>query len=333
MTVTTRSRFKVLENLPKIEGVRFKHLEDKKVVVYENGRVFRVLENGYDEPNQHRLVPRGRRNVRYRLVTVNVTENGKRKQKRYYVHRLVGKAFIPNPENKPQINHIDGNGENNHVSNLEWVTAKENTAHAFKLGLINTLDTTNNRCDRCEDNPVISARFCVSCKTEFENLKGRLNTIQNRRNEVRNIDTKLFKERYKTIVRMRYRGQTLEQIGDHFGFSRERARQLLEEIKEDNEKIYKTGKLLADTLQTKGTTEEKYTNNFKVSLKAARVNANYLLGDIADELGVTPSTVGNWENGKTKIPNNQFEKMLDLYKTPIMYVKVLPARKWVQAIN
>src|SRR5699024_11662706 len=69
MTVTTRDRFKVLENLPKIEGVRFKHLEDKKVVVYENGRIFRVLENGYDEPNQHRLVPRGRRNVRDRKST------------------------------------------------------------------------------------------------------------------------------------------------------------------------------------------------------------------------------------------------------------------------
>ena len=50
-------------------------------------------------------------------------------------HRLVGKLFIPNQENKPQINHIDGDKLNNNINNLEWVTAKENTAHAFEAKL------------------------------------------------------------------------------------------------------------------------------------------------------------------------------------------------------
>ena len=63
---------------------------------------------------------------------VELYKDGKRKS--FKVHRLVAIAFIPNPDNKPEVNHIDGNKINNNIDNLEWVTSSENTIHAYETG-------------------------------------------------------------------------------------------------------------------------------------------------------------------------------------------------------
>ncbi len=72
---------------------------------------------------------------KYKRIFVDLSKNGV--QTSYLVNRLVAQAFIPNPENKPQVNHIDFNTENNCAYNLEWTTAKENINHAINAGRYN----------------------------------------------------------------------------------------------------------------------------------------------------------------------------------------------------
>ena len=71
---------------------------------------------------------------------MKLSKNGKWYYRR--VHRLVAEAFIPNPNNLPQVNHIDGDKTNNDVSNLEWTSNKDNTQHGYD----NNLYHSKHRC-------------------------------------------------------------------------------------------------------------------------------------------------------------------------------------------
>lgn len=67
----------------------------------------------------------------YRVVRVTIN----REKRTFRIHRLVAKYFVPNPDNKAQVNHIDGNKLNNRYDNLEWCSNIENAHHAIKTGL------------------------------------------------------------------------------------------------------------------------------------------------------------------------------------------------------
>jgi len=77
----------------------------------------------------------------YYVVSMYDRVTKKTKTKR--VHRLLAEIYLPRVEGKPNINHIDGSKLNNHFSNLEWCTQKENIHHAFSTGLVNNTGINN----------------------------------------------------------------------------------------------------------------------------------------------------------------------------------------------
>lgn len=74
------------------------------------------------------------------------------------VHRLVAECFIPNPLNLPEVNHKDGNKLNNHIDNLEWCTHKENTQHAYDIGLNTGLKGEENPISKLTEVEVLEIR-------------------------------------------------------------------------------------------------------------------------------------------------------------------------------
>jgi len=100
--------------------------EDGEVVRFPYSRIHNINKTAYTT-KLHVMVLSTNNSKGYKRIPIKYA-NGKYVTES--VHRLVAKAFIPNPENKPQVNHKDGNKLNNNVSNLEWATNEENAAHA-----------------------------------------------------------------------------------------------------------------------------------------------------------------------------------------------------------
>jgi hypothetical protein len=112
--------------------------ESAKYSVCEKGIVYSMDYRGSGEIHNLRSAHDNKGYLRVGLII-----DGKLKTRK--VHRLVAETFLPNEENKPFVNHKDGNKSNNRVSNLEWVTAKENTKHAIQNGLFSFQDSERSK--------------------------------------------------------------------------------------------------------------------------------------------------------------------------------------------
>ena len=105
----------------------------------------RVLKTQVDNKGYHRI-----------RVTIE------QEKMSYKVHREVAKAFIPNPANLPQVNHKDGNKDNNSVDNLEWITNRDNAHHAIEHGLWDSVFEGSRKENERRKRPVIGY-----CCTEY----------------------------------------------------------------------------------------------------------------------------------------------------------------------
>jgi len=117
---------------------------------------------------------------------VGLSKNGK--TTRFLVHRLVAQSFIPNPENKPCVNHIDENKSNNNLDNLEWATQSENVRHSLEDKYINSQPISQfnlkgeliaiwdsiNDADYCGFNKSAIRKCCKEIESTYKGFKWRI---------------------------------------------------------------------------------------------------------------------------------------------------------------
>lgn len=131
-------------------------MESWKLIYYE-GKNTGVLVSNKGKLSKHgipaKLYDSGSGYLTFGLCS-GITKSGKTTTIRKYLHRVVAEAFVENPFNLPQVNHKDGNKQNNAADNLEWVTKSDNIRHMHSLGLtsrgkITKVELTDSEVQNC----------------------------------------------------------------------------------------------------------------------------------------------------------------------------------------
>lgn len=165
-----------------------KFTESKKMYYYvtKNGLIYSISKN----------------DLIIKQLTIHIDVKGytytKQNKNRFYVHRAVASAFINNPYDKPEVNHIDGDKSNNHVENLVWSTRKENQQHAWDNGLME-----NTR---------------AAIKKTIKNRKSNItDNVRNNMSEVSKKHRRKFTEKQVIEIRQSYKnGSTQKEIAERY---------------------------------------------------------------------------------------------------------------------
>lgn len=134
-----------------IDGYNYYEISDLGNVRSKDRLIVTINGNSYIKRG-HQLKPK-----RHKDGYLFITLTDKNNRKNHYLHRLVANSFIENEENKPQVNHLNGNKTDNTIENLEWATNAENSRHAYNNGLYfriehlkptsqAVIDTSTNTC-------------------------------------------------------------------------------------------------------------------------------------------------------------------------------------------
>jgi hypothetical protein len=153
-------------------GIRkMKYSKAKIELTNRSGQTYTVDTNGVvvNETTGH--IMKGRIKNGYHLICIN--------QKYIPIHRLVATAFCENPENKPHVNHINGIKSDNHASNLEWCTHRENMQHAVEIGLWQkTVGVEHGMCKNTEED-VRTVCELLEKGFNWKHIKNKVNMSRN----------------------------------------------------------------------------------------------------------------------------------------------------------
>ena len=126
-----------------------------------DGQIYSVRANRFLKPQMDK----------YGYLTTGLSKDGKRKF--FLVHRLVATTYLPNIDNLPEVNHIDGDKANNKLENLEWCTPSDNLKHAFASGA-KCNKGTNNPTSKLDEEKVREIRILLKIRNvkEISNIYG-----------------------------------------------------------------------------------------------------------------------------------------------------------------